>query len=58
MNVFLGAGLVPEPVAQKGRPVCTDGLLWNLDERMAYRMPCSTIDLATFMKPAMLAPFM
>ncbi len=23
-----------------------------------YRMPCSTIDLATFMKPAMLAPFM
>ena len=22
-----------------------------------YRIPCSTIDLATFMKPAMFAPF-
>lgn len=40
----------PPPVA--GRGVCLQKAV------AAYRIPCSTIDLATFMNPAMLAPFM
>ncbi len=51
----------PEPFRggrshKKGRPM-SDGLSY-FGESRSYRMPCSTIDLATFMKPAMLAPFM
>lgn len=31
---------------------------FRMNRVSVYRTPCSTIDLATFMKPAMFAPFM
>ena len=51
------AGVVPGAIARKKAVLQSDGLSY-FGESRSYRMPCSTIDLATFMKPAMLAPFM
>ena len=51
------AGAVPGGDRTKKAVRLSDGLSY-FGESRSYRMPCSTIDLATFMKPAMLAPFM